>query len=91
MKTYLCALAMAGAVMASASQAQAYCRDTIRATGVGNVLPAIARHNAIRAWNREVRSVYGPGFSWSNTRNSRVECERVKLTVRCTAKARPCK
>lgn len=67
------------------------CGATIRATGVGNVITGIARLNATRAWNREVRSVYGPSYSWSNAKSKAVECERVKLTVRCTAKGRPCK
>ncbi|MDX2263661.1 MAG: hypothetical protein NW215_01635 [Hyphomicrobiales bacterium] len=67
------------------------CLGVIRATGVGNVIAGIARINATRAWNREVRSTYGPGFSWAAAKNQQVECERVKLTVRCTARARPCR
>ncbi len=67
------------------------CRAVIRGTGVGNIVPGIARINATRAWSREVRSVYGPGFRWSDAKGKQVECERVKFTVRCTARARPCR
>ncbi len=66
------------------------CKATIRATGLGNILPAIARVNAIYAWKREVRSVYGESADWSDARAKSIVCEGVGVTTRCTARARPC-
>ncbi len=66
------------------------CKALIRASGLGNVLPGIARINAIRAWQREVRAVYGRSFSWNAAKANSVTCEPYGISTRCTAKARPC-
>ncbi len=63
------------------------CLATIRATGVGNVFPGIARLNATLAWRREVQAVYGYRASWATAKNKSIEC----FGTRCTAKARPCR
>lgn len=63
------------------------CLATIRATGVGNVFPGIARLNATLAWRREVQSVYGFRASWVSAKNKSMEC----YGTRCTAKGRPCR
>lgn len=66
------------------------CRALIRASGVGNIIPAIARVNAIKAWQREARAVYGKNFSWRAAKANSINCEPYGVSTRCTAKARPC-
>ncbi len=66
------------------------CRATIRATGIGYPVGALSRSSARKAWRREAESVYGRDYRWQDARDQRVTCEPYKLTVRCTASARPC-
>lgn len=66
------------------------CKALIRASGVGNIVPGIARINAIKAWQRETRAVYGRSFNWRAAKANSVICEPYGISTRCTAKARPC-
>jgi hypothetical protein len=63
------------------------CLATIRATGVGNIFPGVARLNATLAWRREVQAVYGFNASWASARNKSITCSG----TRCTASGRPCR
>lgn len=89
----LAAAVMMSTVLFAGQQAEAAprCGATIRATGLGNVIPGIARINAIQAWKREVRSVYRLTYKWSDARRRSISCRGVGITTRCTARARPCR
>jgi hypothetical protein len=68
------------------------CRALIRASGLGNVLPGIARANAIRAWQRETFAVYGRQYSYSAAKAKSINCvpSPSGIALRCTASGRPC-
>jgi hypothetical protein len=68
----------------------AKCQATIRAVGVAYPVEALSRASATKFWRREAQSVYGREYSWQNARDKRFDCEPYKLTIRCTASARPC-
>ncbi len=66
------------------------CHATIRATGIAYPVAALSRSSARKAWRREAELVYGRDFNWNDARSQNITCEPYKLTIRCTATARPC-
>jgi hypothetical protein len=66
------------------------CKATIRGTGVGNIVPAIARINAKKAWKREARAVYGVNYDYDSAKSRSISCDAYGISTRCTASGRPC-
>ena len=89
LRMVLCTVAVL--TMAAAAQARE-CRDTVRAAGSANLVPAIARHSAIKAWKHEVTALYGRRFSdWANARNAHViRDDNDGAMARYVVKAQPC-
>jgi hypothetical protein len=67
------------------------CEASVRATGSAALTSFVAQIKAHKAWKREVRAIYGSGFTWASARERGLECHRVGIAKRCTAWARPCR
>jgi hypothetical protein len=93
--TVLAATVIAAAGMAHAQNTDQCLRMVVSATGDSAMWnhQAEAEKNAVSAWTAQAAKQAGAAYSqWGKAKAKNIACEPVsKSTIRCTAKAMPCK